>query len=319
MTRAWAYGQAARVPFTLAAGRLAPVGMKVIDCVRLTKPRIISLLLFTALCALFAGARGAVPWPVLLAVAGAGYLASGGANALNCAVDHDLDELMSRTRDRPVPRGRVSPAGAAVFGLLLNALAGWWLWTEVGPWATVLALAGTAWYVLVYTLWLKRRSRQNIVIGGAAGCFPALVGWAAGTGRLDATAVALAAVVFFWTPPHFWSLAVLLKNDYQAAGVPMLPVVADARETSTKMFRYAVATLVVSLLPVLWGGLGVPFAIVAAAMGARFVQLSAAYRAHPGAKPAARLFHFSLLYLAVIFVAAAVDRIINIQLGYGLW
>ncbi|MGH3573244.1 MAG: heme o synthase [Pseudonocardiaceae bacterium] len=317
MTRSGAYshlasGLAARVA-------LAPVRTIVIDCVRLTKPRIISLLLFTALCALFAGARAAVPWPVLLAVAGGGYLASGGANALNCAADGDLDELMSRTRNRPVPQGRVSPTGAAVFGLLLNALAGWWLWTEVGPAAAVLALAGTAWYVLVYTLWLKRRSTQNIVIGGAAGCFPALVGWAAGTGRLDATAVALAAVVFFWTPPHFWSLAVLLKDDYQRAGVPMLPAVAGARETAAKILRYAVATLVVSLLPVLWGGLGVPFAVVAAAMGGRFVQLSAAYRAHPGTKPAARLFHFSLLYLAVIFLAAAIDRIINVRLGYGLW
>ncbi|MGH3798252.1 MAG: heme o synthase [Pseudonocardiaceae bacterium] len=303
----------------LSAGWVTPVRVVVADYVRLTKPRIISLLLFTALCALFAGSAGQLSWSLVLAVAGGGYLAAGGANALNCVADRDLDELMSRTRARPIPQGRVSPGSAALFGLLLNVVAGIWLWEVAGPWAAVLALAGTAWYVLVYTLWLKRRSTQNIVIGGAAGCFPALVGWSAATGRLDATAVALAAVVFFWTPPHFWSLAVLLRDDYRRAGVPMLPVVAQPAETAGKMLWYAVATLVVSVLPVIWGGLGAPFLVVAVASGGRLVQLTVAYRAQPGSKTAGRLFGYSLVYLAVLFLAAAVDRVVAVHLGYGLW
>ncbi|MGH3495052.1 MAG: heme o synthase [Sciscionella sp.] len=298
---------------------VAPVRVVLEDYVRLTKPRIISLLLFTALCTLFAGASGAVSWPVLLAVLGGGYLASGGANALNCVADRDLDEIMSRTRSRPVPQGRVSPGRAVLFGLILNAVAVLWLWTVANMWAALLALAGTAWYVLIYTLWLKRRSTQNIVIGGAAGCFPALVGWAAGTGTLDATAVVLAAVVFFWTPPHFWALAVLLKEDYRQAGVPMLPVVATATRTAGLILGYAVVMLVVSALPVIWGGLGVPYLVVAVVAGVRLVHLAAGYRADQTSKAAARLFHFSLLYLAVVFLGAAVDRVLGAWLGGYPW
>lgn len=293
-----------------------PVRIAVADYIHLTKPRIISLLLFTALCTLFASARGAVSWPVLLAVAGGGYCAAGGANALNCAADRDLDERMYRTRERPVPQGRVSVGRAVRFGLTLNVVAALWLWTTAGMWAAVFALAGTAWYVLVYTLWLKRRSTQNIVIGGAAGCFPALVGWAAGTGTLDATAVVLAAVVFLWTPPHFWALAVLLSDDYRRAGVPMLPVVTTPGRTAAQILAYAGLTLVVSVLPVLWSGLGIPYLLVAGAAGAWLVWLAASYRAHPTSSAAGRLFHFSLLYLAMVFLAATVDRVVGAALGY---
>lgn len=293
----------------LPAGRFHSVRLTVTDYVRLTKPRIISLLLVTAVCGLYAGAAGGVRWTVLLAVCGGGYLASGGANAMNCALDADLDRLMHRTRNRPVPSGRISPRAAVGFGLALNAVAALWFAAAANLLAAGLALAGSAWYVLIYTRWLKRRSPENIVIGGAAGCFPVTVGWAAATGSLDGTALVLAAVVFCWTPPHFWSLAALLRADYGRAQVPMLPVVAPAARYAPRMLRYAFATLVVSLLPGLWGGLGAGYLVVAALSGGRLCQLTAAYRAHPDSRSARRLFGFSLVYLAIVFLAAALDRV----------
>jgi protoheme IX farnesyltransferase len=296
-------------PTGLPVGRLTAIRSAAADYVRLTKPRIISLLLVTAVCGLYAGAAGAVRWTVLLAVCGGGYLASGGANAMNCALDADLDQLMHRTRNRPVPSGRIPPRVALGYGLALNAAAAVWLITATNLAAACLALAGSAWYVLIYTRWLKRRSPENIVIGGAAGCFPVTVGWAAATGRLGATALVLAAVVFCWTPPHFWSLAALLRSDYERARVPMLPVVAPAARYAPRMLRYAIATLAVSVLPVLWGGLGLAYLAVAVVSGARLCQLTAAYRAHPDSRSARRLFGFSLAYLALVFLAAALDRV----------
>lgn len=293
----------------LPAGRLGAIWSAVTDYVRLTKPRIISLLLVTAVCGLYAGAAGSVRWTALVAVCCGGYLASGGANAMNCALDADLDRLMHRTRNRPVPSGRISPRAAAGFGLVLNALAAVWLAVAANLLAAGLALAGSAWYVVIYTRWLKRRSPENIVIGGAAGCFPVTVGWAAATGRLDGTALALAALVFCWTPPHFWSLAALLRADYGRARVPMLPVIAPATRYAPRMLRYAIATLAVSLVPGLWGGLGAGYLVVAALCGGRFCQLTAAYRAHPDSRSARRLFGFSLVYLAIVFLAAALDRV----------
>lgn len=293
----------------LPVHRLLAIRATVADYVRLTKPRIISLLLVTAVCGLYAAAAGGVRWTVLLAVCGGGYLAAGGAHAMNCALDADLDQLMDRTRSRPVPSGRISPRVALSYGLLLNALAAVWLVTATNLLATGLALAGSAWYVLIYTRWLKRRSPENIVIGGAAGCFPVTVGWAAATGRLDGTALVLAAVIFCWTPPHFWSLAALLRDDYHRARVPMLPVIAPADRYAPRMLRYAIATLVVSVLPVLWGGLGLAYLGVAVLSGGRLCQLTAAYRAHPDSRSARRLFGFSLLYVAIVFVAAALDRV----------
>lgn len=278
------------------------------DYVRLTKPRVISLLLLSAVCSLYADAGGAVRWSVLLAVCAGGYLAAGGAHAMNCAFDADLDELMSRTRSRPVPSGRISPGTAIGYGIALKAAAAW-LTLAANLLAAGLALAGSVWYVVIYTLWLKRRSTENIVIGGAAGCFPVLVGWAAGTGTLDGTAVMLAVVIFCWTPPHFWSLATLLREDYRQAQVPMLPVVAPAAHTARRMLRYAVATLIASILPVAWGGLGIAYLGVAILCGARLCQLTAGYRADPGTRPARRLFGFSLGYLTILFVAAALDRV----------
>lgn len=308
-----AFGPAPASPLAedleLPVHRLLAIRATAADYVRLTKPRIISLLLVTAVCGLYAAAAGGVRWTVLLAVCGGGYLAAGGAHAMNCALDADLDQLMDRTRSRPVPSGRISPRVALSYGLLLNALAAVWLITATNLLATGLALAGSAWYVLIYTRWLKRRSPENIVIGGAAGCFPVTVGWAAATGRLDGTALVLAAVIFCWTPPHFWSLAALLRDDYHRARVPMLPVIAPPDRYAPRMLRYAIATLVVSVLPVLWGGLGLAYLGVAVLSGGRLCQLTAAYRAHPDSRSARRLFGFSLLYVAIVFVAAALDRV----------
>lgn len=295
-------------PGVTDAGRLVAARDVVIDFVRLTKPRIISLLLFTALCSMYAAAAGPVRWTVLVALLGGGYLAPGGANAMNCAFDGDIDQVMTRTRERPVPAGRISRRVAFGYGLLLNAIAAVWLAAAANVLTAVLALAGSAWYVLIYTMWLKRRSPENIVIGGAAGCFPVLVGWAAATGSLNATAIVLAVVVFCWTPPHFWSLAVLLRDDYRQAQVPMLPVVASAEHTSRRMLRYAYATLVASLLPVLWGGLGLAYLGAAVLSGGRLCQLTAAYRRRQDRHAAGRLFGYSLIYLAVLFLAAALDR-----------
>ena len=280
----------------------------VTDYVRLTKPRIISLLLLTAVCGMYAAAAGPVRWTVLIALLGGGYLAPGGANAMNCAFDGDIDQVMTRTRNRPVPSGRVSRRVAFGYGVVLNVIAAVWLAAAANVLTALLALAGSAWYVLIYTMWLKRRSTENIVIGGAAGCFPVLVGWAAATGTLNATAIMLAVVVFCWTPPHFWSLAVLLRDDYREARVPMLPVVASYAHTARRMLRYSFATLAASVLPVLWGGLGFGYLAVALLSGARLCQLSVAFRRQQDRRAAGRLFGYSLVYLAVLFLAAALDR-----------
>ncbi len=276
--------------------------------VALTKPRVVSLLVLTGACAAVVGAGGRADATVLAAVVGGGGLAAGGANALNCALDRDLDALMARTRDRPLPRGRVPTAHAVALGLALNALAALWLVGAANVLAAVLALAGSAWYVVVYTWWLKRRSPQNIVIGGAAGCFPPLVGWAAATGTVDGTALALAAVVFLWTPVHFWALATLLREDYRRAGVPMLPVVAPPTRVARLMLGYAVATALASLSPVAWGGLGLPYLVVALAGGVGLVRRAWAHRRRPGASPTRGLYRYSLAYVAGLFVTAALER-----------
>jgi protoheme IX farnesyltransferase len=299
---------AAIQPGAVSSARLVATRGLLVDYVRLTKPRIISLLLLTAVCTMYAAAAGAVHWAVLVAMVGAGYLAPGGANAMNCAFDGDIDLIMTRTQDRPVAAGRIDRRVAFGYGVLLNVIAAVWFALATNVLTALLALAGSAWYVLIYTMWLKRRSTENIVIGGAAGCFPVLVGWAAVAGSLNLTALVLAAVVFCWTPPHFWSLAVLLRDEYREVRVPMLPVVAPARHTARRMRNYAVATLVVSVLPVLWGALGIGYLAVALVSGGRLCQLCMGYRSHPERRTAGRLFGYSLIYLAIIFLAAAFDR-----------
>jgi heme o synthase len=290
--------------------RASRVFATVADYVALTKLRVVSLLVVTGACGYLAGAAGHVRLSVLLAVAGGGALAAGGANALNCAFDRDLDAVMSRTRARPIPDGRVPIQNAVMLGIAMNVAAGLWLDRSANLLAASLALAGTAWYLVIYTAWLKRRSTQNIVIGGAAGCFPPLVGWAAATGRLDATALTLAAVIFLWTPPHFWALATLLRRDYRRAGVPMLPAVVSVQRTANQAFVYAIATVVVSLGPVLWNGAGAVYTVSAAGLGGVFAWRAEAFRRDADTAAARRLFRYSLVYLAALFAALVVDRML---------
>jgi protoheme IX farnesyltransferase len=281
------------------------------DHLALTKPRIVSLRVVTGVCGYLACAAGHVELSVLLAVAGGGALAAGGANALNCAFDRDLDAVMTRTRGRPLPGGRIPVINAVVLGIAMNAAAALWLDHSADLLAAGLTLAGTAWYIVIYTLWLKRRSTQNIVIGGAAGCFPPLVGWAAATGTFDATALTLAAVIFLWTPAHFWALATLLRDDYRRAGIPMLPAVVSVQRTANQAFIYAVATVAASLAPILWGGAGRFYTVSAAGLGAVFIGRAETFRREADTRSAGRLFRYSIAYLAALFVVFVVDRTIH--------
>jgi protoheme IX farnesyltransferase len=278
------------------------------DYVTLTKPRIMSLLLLTGLCGMFAGARG-VPSASLLVAAMTGLaLACGGASALNHVLDADIDRLMGeRTSQRPVAAGRVPPAYALEFGLALSAASFVLLASTVNVLTAVLALVGNLFYVLVYTRWLKRSTPQNIVIGGAAGAVPPLVGWAAATGNLALPALFLFLIVFFWTPPHFWALALLIKGDYEAARVPMLPVVRGERATVRQIVLYSVVLLGVTLVPFVWGTFGVLYLTAALALGGVFLALACWLGRAPSRPRAAALFHYSLLYLALLFVAVALD------------
>jgi protoheme IX farnesyltransferase len=282
------------------------------DLVALTKPRVISLLLVTTVVPMLITPAG-VPsgWVVLWTLIG-GYLMAGGANAINMWVDRDIDRAMGRTRRRPIPAGRMAARTGLTFGLLLAAIAFGVLWAGANLLAAGLALSGLLFYVFVYTLVLKRSSPQNIVIGGAAGAFPPLVGWAAATGRLDLTAVLLFAIVFYWTPPHFWALALLKRKDYAAAGVPMLPVVAGERVTMLQMLLYSGILVPLTLLPAATGALGWLYAVAALGLGLRFLRLSVALlRAPDTPQPAWRLYRFSLLYLALLFAAMAADRLLR--------
>jgi protoheme IX farnesyltransferase len=239
-------------------------------------------------------------------------LACGGASALNHVLDADIDRLMGkRTRSRPVAAGRVPAPYALEFGLALMAFSFVLLAGVVNPLTAHLALAGGLFYVLVYTRYLKRSTPQNIVIGGAAGAVPPLVGWAAATGNLTLPALVLFAVVFLWTPPHFWALALLIKRDYAAAGVPMLPVVRGEDETARQIVVYTVALVAFTLAPALWGMFGLVYLVAAAALGATFLALAWMLRRERTPARASLLFHYSLLYLALVFVAMALDAVIT--------
>jgi heme o synthase len=277
------------------------------DYVTLTKPRIMTLLLLTGACGMIVGARG-LPSAWLFVVTMSGLaLACGGASALNHVLDRDIDRHMRRTDRRPVAADRVPPARALEFGLALSALSFVLLASLVNVLTAVLALLGNLFYVFVYTRWLKRTTPQNIVIGGAAGAIPPLVGWAAATGAVTVPALLLFAIVFFWTPPHFWALALLIRRDYEAAGVPMLPVVRGERETTRQIVLYSLVLVAVTAAPFLWGTLGLPYLVAALVLGAAFLALSLGLRREPTPRRAALLFHFSPLYLALLFAAMAVD------------
>jgi protoheme IX farnesyltransferase len=278
------------------------------DYVTLTKPRIMVLLLITAAAGMFVGAQG-VPnlWKLAVVLAG-GALACAGASALNHYLDRDIDGLMGeRTASRPVVAGRVTAPRALEFGLVLSAFSFVLLASLTNVLAAALALIGNLFYVLVYTRWLKRSTVQNIVIGGAAGAVPPLVGWAAATGNLTLPAAFLFLIIFFWTPPHFWALAMLIKREYAAAEIPMLPVLRGDAVTSRRILAYSLVLAVTTILPVLWHTLGVPYLAVAVALDATFVLLALGLARAPSAARAVRVFHFSLLYLALLFAAMALD------------
>jgi len=280
------------------------------DYVTLTKPRIMSLLLLTGVCGMFVGAGGVPPVDDLTVLVVGLALACGGASALNHVIDRDIDALMGdRTRARPVTAGRVSPAYALEFGLVLSAVSFVLLAGVVNLLTAALALVGNLFYVLVYTRWLKRSTPQNIVIGGAAGAVPPLVGWAAATGDLTLPAISLFLIVFFWTPPHFWALALLIKRNYEAAGIPMLPVVRGERETVKQIVLYSVVMVAVTAVPFAWGTLGLAYLIAALVLGAGFVWLAVQLARRTTPRQASLLFHSSLLYLALLFVAAAADAV----------
>ena len=282
------------------------------DYVALTKPRIMSLLLLTAAAGMFAGAGGVPDLAKLAALLAGGALASGGASALNHLLDADIDARMGgRTAGRPVVSGRVPPARALEFGLVLSAFSFVLLASAINLLTAVLAAVGTLGYVVVYTRWLKRTTPQNIVIGGAAGAIPPLVGWAAARGDLTLPALFLFAIVFFWTPPHFWALALLIKRDYAAAGVPMLPVVRGDDETARQIVRYSLVLTGVTALPFAWHAAGPVYLAVALVLDACLVGLAVRLRRAVTPARASRLFHFSLLYLALLFVALAVDPVIS--------
>jgi protoheme IX farnesyltransferase len=282
------------------------------DYVTLTKPRIMLLLLLTGACGMIVGAGG-LPSVTLFAAAIAGLaLACGGASALNHVLDRDIDRLMgARTRSRPVAAGRVPAPYALEFGLALSAFSFVLLASVVNVLAAALALAGNLFYVVVYTRWLKRSTPQNIVIGGAAGAVPPLVGWAAATGDLRLPALALFLIVFFWTPPHFWALALLIRRSYEAANIPMLPVVRGERETARQIVLYTLLLVPVTLLPFALGTLGAAYVAMALALGAAFVYLAWRLKREVTPARAALCFHFSLAYLALLFVAMAVDPLLR--------
>ena len=277
------------------------------DLVMLTKPRIISLLLVTTIAPMYvAGSPGVL---LVLAVALGGYLMAGGANAVNMYLDRDIDVSMARTRLRPLPSGRMDPRAVLAFGLALATAATALFAFAVNVLSAALALAGFYFYVFVYTRWLKRRTPQNIVIGGAAGAFPPLVGWAAVTGRVDLAAVYLFLIVFYWTPPHFWALALLKQHDYGRAGVPMAPLVWGERETMRQMLWYTLILIPITLLPAAFGAFGLLYAVSAGALGAILLAgVVRVMRAKPWTKAAWSVYKYSLLYLALLFVAMAVDR-----------
>jgi protoheme IX farnesyltransferase len=283
----------------------------VADYVTLLKPRIMVLLLVTTVGAMAWASEGVPPLGLTVATLLGMALASGSASAFNHVLDRDIDALMTRTRLRPVASGRVSVRAAVAYAALLQvaSLAVLLVWTN---WlAALLALAGSLFYVVVYTVVLKRRTPQNIVIGGAAGAIPPLVGWAAVTGGVDLQPLVMFAIIFLWTPPHFWALAMLAREDYARAGVPMLPVVASAHSTAVQILVYTVLLALCTLVPVALGLLGVIYLVAAVVLGARFVQLAVRLLRSSSLVDARATFLYSLAYLALIFFAMGLDRALD--------
>lgn len=279
--------------------------------IALTKPRIIELLLITTVPTMIV-AEGGVPslWLMAATVIG-GTLAAGGANAFNMYIDRDIDRLMERTKNRPLPAGEVTPREALVFAFAVEIAAFAWLWGFVNLLSAVLAVSATLFYVFVYTMWLKRTSTRNIVIGGAAGAVPVLVGWSSVTNELDWPPVVLFAIIFYWTPPHFWALAIRYKDDYQAADVPMLPAVASLRTTATRILAYTVLLWALTLLFGPVADMGLTYYIAAVLLGAVFTGLAVQVFRRPEPALAMRLFGWSITYVTLLFGSMAADEIVR--------
>jgi protoheme IX farnesyltransferase len=278
------------------------------DYLSLTKPKVQSLLLLTTIATMYVAGDPSLGLVFLTCLGGA--LSAGGAGAINHAVDRDIDRIMARTADRPVASGRVSPRAAIAFGALLGCASFALLALTVDPLAAALSISGLFGYVFVYTLWLKRSTPQNIVIGGAAGAVPPLVAWAAVTGGLSGTALFLFAIVFFWTPPHFWALSLLMKDEYAKAGIPMLPVVRGEDETRRQILLYTVLLYAVTQLPFCAGGFGAEYLVASMTLGAGFIYCSVRLLRSADRRWALRTYLFSLAYLALLFVSMPLDRVL---------
>lgn len=275
------------------------------DYFTLTKPKVQLLLLLTTITTMYVAGDPSIGL-VAVAVIG-GFLSAGGAGAFNHWYDRDIDEAMARTATRPIPAGRISPRAALIYAFGLQIASFVILTVGANVLSAFLALAGFVWYTLIYTVWLKRRSPQNIVIGGAAGAVPPLVGWAAVTGSVAPTALYLFAIIFYWTPPHFWALSLLMKNEYERVGVPMMPVVHGEKETRRQIVLYTLLLTLLTLLPFVFGFFGVIYAVVAVGLNAAFITLAIRLQRNADRASALRAYLFSLSYLAILFVAMVVD------------
>ncbi len=292
----------------------APRGLaaRVAAYVALTKPRIIELLLVTTVPSMIVAAGGFPSLELILLTLLGGTLSAGGANAINCYLDRDIDELMPRTRKRPLPTHKVKPRNALIFGIALGALAMALLWVTVNPLAASLSTAALLFYVFVYTIGMKRSTPQNIVIGGAAGAMPALVGWAAVTGTVELPALALFGIIFYWTPPHFWALAMRYEKDYAKAGVPMMPVVYGRQETTRHILLYSILLLAMCLAFFAVAKMGLVYLVAALVLNGVFIGWAFKLWRNPNPKSAWGLFRFSIYYLALLFGAMAMDQMMRL-------
>ena len=307
------------MPNRLAVGELHTVGRRTPGVARLqgyvalTKPRIIELLLITTVPTMFVAARHVPSVRLMVVTVAGGALAAGGANAMNMVYDRDIDAMMERTKNRPLVTGVISPRAATVFAVALEVAAFVLLWSTVNLLSAVLAASATAFYLGVYTMWLKRSSPQNIVIGGAAGAVPVLVGWSAVTGHLGLAPLVMFGIIFLWTPPHFWALAVRYRDDYSNAHVPMLPSIVGLPIVTRRILGYVVALWVSSLLLVPAAHLNIGYTVAAVVLGGIFFGYAWALRRDPSPRRAMKLFGFSITYLTALFIAMGVDAVVRVH------
>ena len=289
----------------------APLRARIGGYVALTKPRIIELLLITTVPTMVVAEQGLPSLWLIVATVLGGTFAAGGANAINMYVDRDIDAIMKRTRNRPLVTGLIRPRNGLIFAIGLEIVAFAWLWAFVNLLSAVLAVAACLFYVFVYTLWLKRTSKSNIVIGGAAGAAPVLIGWSAVTDSLAWAPIVLFAIIFYWTPPHFWALAIRYKDDYAAADVPMLPSVVSLHETAVRILIYTVWLWFLTLVFAPIGDMGLIYWVAAGVLGAVFTAFSVQLLRDPTTKRAMRLFTWSITYITLLFGAMALDQLVR--------